>query len=421
MFFSARVWYSIIWIIFYLYSMMNGLLIPKGSPITIILNSLIFTYFFIYSIFRPYLIIKFAPIYLYIFFLLILIILSSSEYFASFRMWTKYSISLMCLPVSFDIFKNKNSPNEIWGLFRCFIFLFLINYLICNVFHLGGDGYTDDISGIELGNLMDDSLHTNICVMAFVPLALIIKAAKRKLFLILYVIFSIVLTIVILKRTPIVCIGIAILTYFAGIIYLSNLFGKIDTSNLRLKIRTKFVAIISVIILGSLFSTVLYRNFEARSDRFNRGLAKEGRTRELIAISEDVLLGNDKIKYLFGQETFNTVGTYAGGKFKKRMIHDNFGIIINGAGIIGLLFYIFINMYLLFLLIRNLNKDKVCKNGIAYFYIIIYISYWLMYQMTSLSGTIWLMLYPSMTFSVMGMILRYFADGAKMECISDDE
>ena len=211
------------------------------------------------------------------------------------------------------------------------------------MFHLGGDGYTDDISGIELGNLMDDSLHTNICVMAFVPLALIIKAAKRELFLILYVIFSIVLTIVILKRTPIVCIGIAILTYFAGIIYLSNLFGKIDTSNLRLKIRTKFVAFISVIILVSLFSTVLYRNFEARSDRFNRGLAKEGRTRELIAISEDVLLGNDKINFLFGQETFNTVGTYAGGKFKKRMIHDNFGIIINGAGIIELIFYIFIH------------------------------------------------------------------------------
>lgn len=421
MFFSSRVWYFIIWIIFYLYSMMNGLLIPKGSPITIILNILIFSYFFIYSIFKPYLMIKFAPIYLYMFFLFVLIILSSSEYFASFRMWTKYSISLMCLPVSYDIFNHRDSPHILWSLFKYFIVLFLFNYIVCNVFHLGGDGYTDNLSGVELGNLMDDSLHTNICVMAFIPLAFFIKAAKKEFFLILYTIFSIILTIVILKRTPIVCIGVFIFSYIIGIPYLSFLFGKINTSKLKLKFKTKIIALISVIVLTSLFSVVFYRNFDARSDRFKQGLQKEGRTRELLAITDDVLFGNDTSKFFFGNETFNTVGTYADGKFKKRMIHDNFGIIINGSGIIGLLFYTFINIYILLLLFRNIDKEKICKNGVAYFYIIIYISYWLMYQLTSLSGTIWLMLYPSMTFSVMGMILRYFSDSGYYIDVSDDE
>lgn len=371
MIFSSRLWYFIIWIIFYLYSMMNGLLIPKGSPITIILNILIFSYFFIYSIFKPYLMIKFAPIYLYMFFLFVLIILSSSEYFASLRMWTKYSISLMCFPVSFDIFKRGDSINNLWHLFKYFIILFLVNYIVCNVFHLGGDGYTDDLSGIELGNLMDDSLHTNICVMAFIPLVLYIKLAKNELLLILYVIFSIILTFVILKRTPIACIGIAIISYIIGIACLSHLFGKIDMSTIRLKVKTKFIAIIFIVILASIYSTVLYRNLDARSDRFNQGLGKEGRTRELLYITDDVLLGNDVGKFLLGQETFNTVGTYADGKFKKRMIHDNYGIIINGSGIIGLFFYIFINLYMLLLLYRYAEKEIIRNNGIAYILIII--------------------------------------------------
>ena len=113
---------------------------------------------------------------------------------------------------------------------------------------------------------------------------------------------------------------------------------------------------------------------------------------------------------LLGQETFHTVGTYANGAFGDRMIHTNFGIILNGSGFIGLLFYLVLSLYFLVVLFRTVRNSVLTENLFARKLYVTYLVLWTVYNVASFSGTIWLTMYPAFNFLIMGAILRFFYD-----------
>ena len=402
--------FIIIWILYYIYGCMNSIVFEKGSAITIVANAVLFIYLFFYTIRKSYLIAKFSFIYLYVFFLLIILLLSSSDLLFSVRMWMRFSMPFLCLAIGYDLFSDEDSVNKIWILFKSLILLFLINYVICNVLGLGRQGYGGERFGLSMGNMFYDSSYTNICVLTFIPFALRVLDIKYKSFYVIFCVFSIALTVAVLKRTSIACICISILTYLFVWNILVKKYGRMQFA--RQKISVKYIAIILCLIMvfAYMFADLFTFSLDARANRFEKGsLEKEGRTRELVAITNDVLLSNDAQTFFIGKETFNTVGTYANGKFGDRNIHDLWGILINGSGIIGILSYAFVICYILFLFFRYKKRVDYQNNVIAYFYTVIFIAYWLMFHMASFGDIT--VIYPSMTFTIMGLILRYFADG----------
>lgn len=410
----SRKIFFFVWLLYYIYMILNGIFITKGSMITLIFNGSIFLYCIVYTLKNSYLWSKFGFLYLFLLFIFILILLSSSDFFVSLKIWMKYSIGIMCFPIGFDLLCNKESIKKLWSIFQLFLWLFLFNYLCSNFFHWGESQYGADIAGADMGSLFDDALHTNLCILTIMPFMLY-SNKKIKIIHLLLGSFSIVLTIVSMKRLPIICLCLTIMCFFFLWQYLKKKYAGLENLGLNVLKRPILIGIIAIGIFVLLFQDTINLQYNARLNRFQAGLENEGRTRELVHIAKDILYNEKMHTFLLGKETFNTVGTYANGIFGRRMIHENYGIMLNGTGVIGTSIYIFLNFYLLLLFFRYTGRVNFCGNPKAYFLYIAYISYWLMFTAASFSGTIWLMLYPSVHYMVSGMILRYFYEYGELD------
>lgn len=392
-----------LWIIFYIYIILNDTYIPKGSFITIAINALIFLYsiyLITISIYKA----KFFFLFLYLLFLLILIIFTSSDFNYSFKLWMKYSMGIICLPIGFEIFNSRNLKT-IWIISKCFLFLFLINYLLANLLHWGRHMYENNIAWTEVGNLVDDGLQLNICVIALFPFYL--SRIRHSVVIIVVASLCLILTFVMMKRTPIACFFLCFGLYVTSNFYFIKKYGKTAE---RLKISGVFVIFFIIVFsaMAYLFSDLFISNYNNRFSKMDIG--DNQRTKELEIIFNDIMNTEDSKIFLLGKETFNTVGTYNNGKWGRRMIHDNYAIILNGTGILGFVYYIFLNLYLFFIFLRYSRRVDFYDNNDARQLFFIYLSYWCMYMLTSMSGTIWLTLYPAFHFTISGMILRYFYD-----------
>ncbi len=417
---SDKYLFIILWIIYYAYRCMNNLVFEKGSAMAYIVHPVLYLYILIYAIRKPHLIYKFLFIYIYIVFLFILTILSSSKVFESIEWWLSFSIPFLCLPIGYDLFHDKDSIEKMWLLCKAFIIIFIVNYIVSNFFDFGLGGYGEQRSGLYLGNLFYDTPYTNVIVLTFVPLALRVLAIKNKLFYLVFYIFSIGLFLAILKRTTIVLVCISFMTYIIGWFFLTKRYGRIRFFKNRISLKYYVLFFSAIIVCIYIFADLFTVSLENRSNRFERGsLEKEGRTRELVAITNDVIMGNDVKTFFVGKETFVLSGTYGHGEFGTRNIHDLWGILINGTGVIGIIAYAYVLCYILYLFFLYRKRVYYQNNVIAYYYTIIFISCWQMFHMASFSDVTFI--FPSITFTMMGMILRYFADGGNIVYIQEDE
>lgn len=409
--------FFLIWILYYIYTISNSIVFDAGSTITIIIHFLVLSYLCYYNFIRNEYWISFNYIYLYLLYLFILIILSSTQYFASFRMLIKYAEQLLCLPIAFGLFSNKENIDKIWFTLKVMLLLFIINYFVANYFHLGGNVYVE-VEGGDVGNLaaIDDLHYINAVFICMIPI-FISQEYRYYLFWLFATIFAFIIVVTSIKRTSIACMFLPLIISF-----LYRIFFGIKYKLKERKILTPpkmlgyIVAFFFFVFLAISFKQVFEKRVEKRVDRFEAGLAKEGRTKELIYIYDDIVVKGEVSTLLFGKETFNTVGTYANGKFGKRMIHENYGIILNGTGIIGMFIYILINLYLFFLFIRYTKRVDFSSNLIARKFYVAFISLWGIYLVSSFSGNIWCVLYPSMHYTLTGLILRYFYEYGDTYC-----
>lgn len=401
----------LLFVVYYLMMMANGIVIEKGSTIVLAINICFFAYlFFLNTVKNPYLL-KFSLIYLYLLFILILILNSSTEYFDSLKMFAKYSIALMSFPAGFLVVRGDDGYRNLLRLAIIFVSLFLINYIISTIFHLGGANvsYGGETS-VETGNLFDEALYLNIVVMAMVPFFML-TSHRLNLVELLLIIASIAVTIVCMKRMVLLCIAIILLIYSLLSFLLNYRYGKLTfmKRRIRLSLATKFLIILAVIVLAFSYSDILRDQINARSNELARRFEEETRFEEMAAIYED-FYNETGSTALWGKETFNTVGTYAEGHFGDRMIHTNFGIILNGTGFVGLAFYVIISLYFLWVFFKVFSIKHIKQSLVNRRLFILYITLWVVYNAASFSGTIWLTIYPAFSFMVMGGILRHFYD-----------
>ena len=398
--------YFIIWILYYIYMMFNSIAFEKGSSITVVMHIVIMLFLLYYNFLRNRFWAAFGYIYLYLLFLFVLTVLTSTNLPYSFKMLIKYAEELLFLPVSFCLFSGKDYIDKMWKVMKIMLVLFIVNYLIANIFHLGGSLYVE-VEGGDTGNIEDEGHYICACFCAILPLALM-KGSQNRMIWGIAVAFAIALVLSTMKRTSMICVIVPFLIYAWYRFWFKM---KYDGVQSALSVKRIVISVLLIVVFFSFvqsFHEIIEKRFEERSERFGNNFEKEGRVLELEYIYDDIVVNGDFQTFLFGKETFNTVRTYANGKFGKRMIHENYGIILNGTGVVGLMIHLGINLYLIFLFFRYSRRVDLSENDIARRFYIAFIGLWWIFFIASFSGTIWNPLYSSMHYALTGMILRYF-------------
>lgn len=406
-----------LWLFYYLYMMVNGILIAKGSFITKAVGVAVFAIIFFYTInnFRHTKI--FSIIYFYVAYLALSIFFLSSDFGYSYRMYAKYAGALLCLPLAFNLTSEVGDIRRISKFFVIFAALFVINFFMANALNFSAAlGYGESRyggEGADTGALFDDSLYTNVLALIMLPFILISISKRKNILLVLYLL-CLAITIICLKRTVLFGLAVCMLFFIGAFIFFNTKYKKYKFTGSVFSKKQTLVAVIGIILVVTIFSDVFFRQVEARGRRFEEGYdySQEGRFVELGMIFNDIVNNDSKMVTIFGRETFNTVGTYslsATGSINDRMIHENYGIIINGGGLFGLSFHLIVLFFPLYLFWKYTSKIPLRNLPDRLLYIA-FLSIWGLSIIASFSGTIWLCLYPSMTYVLEGAILRYFYD-----------
>jgi len=402
---NQRKFFYIVMIAAYLMMMANSIVISKGSALVLGFNIFVFAYVFYLNVKSDF-VMKFFFIYLYLLFIITLILTTSSDLFSSFKLFAKYGMGVLAFPAGFYFFEKLKDFKVMEKLSIIFMVLFILNLILSNVLHLGGAKYSED--SLEVGNLFDDALYCNVCIAIMMPFFSFMQK-KQSFWTTALLMATVVSSCIMMKRTVIVCFVFVFLLYYFLKYYFINKYGKIETDVVLVPWTQKAVLFFIIVSVAFTFRGNFEQIFLTREDTFGRSLDQETRTQELIAIYEDIVSEDQPLKkFLFGQETFNTVGTYAQGKFGGRMIHENFGVMLNGTGVMGLLFYFILDIYWLIVLIANVSRERIKHSKIDRLLVYAYIAMWMVYNIAGLSGSMREPTYLIFSFMIMGGIYRYF-------------
>jgi len=385
-----------------------NVILPKKGIWAVLIYGLMFSFLIYATIVREKYNKKFFYIYFYIIFLFLLILLQSSDYQYSFTNFIKYTAGLLCLPLGFNILSSLEKFRDFQRTGIYLVLLYLINVLLANIFHWG-DFYGYDVEGgLEIGNVFADGLYLNVYIITSLFLLLVLFPSKKQKYTLLPLLaICAIIVIINMKRMVILVLAVGLIPYFF-LYYLNNGF-KTKLASMQLRYITQFL-VLALIVLP-LFYPYIQRSIEKREKTFERAredISQEGRILEFKYISKEILQSDNISTLLFGKETFNLVGTYAGGIFGNRQIHDDYSKLLNGTGVAGVLFWLFIHLHLITWMIR-LKKSAYAKTDqLASILFPLYFSFLIIFGLSMMSGAIGMVISTSFFYASLGGMLRYF-------------
>lgn len=277
----------------------------------------------------------FKILFILIFYLSVLGIYSSDSE-KTYWSLLKFSFPLLMLPAGFYIVKTIKDFTSFNISLITTLLLFILNFVFSKIFHLGTSVYTtgDDFL---VGNIYASALYTgSILLLLFPVLNSFNNLGFYKKWLITLIMFLTLLVLLLsFRRTAVIAVAIG---YTVILIY-SKYKAKL--------ILGIFLSIITLFLTFPFYEEIIITRFEARKSRFQSGaIEEEARYKETGLVWNNILSFNEPAYSLFGKELFNTAGNY-GYIDKRRVLHIDYNILVNGAGLIGLILYflIFIKTY----------------------------------------------------------------------------
>ena len=313
----------------------------------------LFSIYFIFNRLTKSSLNSFVLFYLVYFFILVIL---SSNFFFSLDLYLKLFIGVMMLPIGYYYF---NTPEKISLLLKSFfvaLVIYIINIAISNTFKLGSSDYLDDSFYFGTGRV--NITKSLLLLVFFAPLTITFK--RNKLLTTLIFILGLLIALIGIKRSVLLSGFIAFVIYA----YFKRNKTKLIKASIALAI---FVSLI-LIAFPSYIDTFLAR-FEAREERIevtDESLEEEARYNETFQVTNEWLNGSIKHK-LIGSELFNDRYYYN----THRMLHTDYMIILNGAGIVGIVLWFLI--YVLIIYKKNkyykyLKNDNLYREMNALFY-----------------------------------------------------
>jgi hypothetical protein len=182
------------------------------------------------------------------------------------------------------------------------------------------------------------------------------------------------------------------------------------------------------LIISSLFMFVAYPLFEntlqkqikARERRLStENIEEEGRYQETFVVLDEIIFSGETRLIFFGKEVFNSPGNYANGKYGRRMIHNDYNVILHGAGLIGLMLFIFwpVPLFIFYNKIKISAKIYLEDKKLFDYMNVTFISFLIIGYILSISGGVNAILFNSIRMAVLGAILRVFYESFRMNKI----
>lgn len=397
-------------IIFYVYLMLVGSIIPYTTSLGIIFYSIIFL-----SLFSIYIYVrqdnKFLIIEIFLIYILLLVFLQSSNLVVSIKSFMKIAMSMICFPLGFWLLGNEKGIEKLMRLIIILAILYIINIILANIFHFGVS-YGGEDSVFEAGFVFSDGLYLNCYFVALFPLLYLFFRNKRKNIIFLTAIIFI-LFFVNMKRMTIATAVVGILISLSLFVILKNNRSTKIISNKIIKYYCYFLIIIALLL--PLFIPLIKSQALIREEQLDPDILKdEVRYKELLAIYDEIILEGDISKFFFGKETFNTVGTYANGEYGKRVIHTDIALLLHSTGVVGLLSYLTIQFYIFFKIIAAYKVIRRRQTPIFFLLISITSAFFAIQILRMLSGSLYLTMSQSYYYLFMGAVYSYIT---KNKCI----
>jgi hypothetical protein len=303
---------------------------------------------------------------------------------------------MLILPISFSVIDSLDKFKKLINSIALIGVLYILNILISTFFNIKGKSYSGEI--FDVGNVFTEGLNSMAYLLTAAPLILYLNPKYRRIIIVLSVIIFI-LVLVQLKR-------ISILAILTGL--LINLFLS------RNRINIFFGLLISsffLFIAFPLFESTLQKQVKARERRLStENIEEEGRYQETFVVLDEIVFSGETALLFFGKEVFNSPENYANGKYGRRMIHNDYNVILHGSGVVGLILFVIwpIPIFLFYRKIKIYVKFYFEDKKLFDYMNVTFISFLIMGYILSISGGVNAILFNSIRMAVLGAILRIF-------------
>ena len=329
----------------------------------------------------------------------------SSNIMYSLKEAIKSFISLFYFGVAIVFINNYKDLNKLFRAMIILSFLFILNLIIANIFHLGGVQYSEDETNyLETGNVYSEGLNAMAYYLVLLPAIIQLysfKSLLKKRTVLLSSIVILILLLVTLKRG-------ALLVVFIGYLILIS---QSEFKQKKKLFRIIFITFIALVLLFPIYENMLKSRFNARKDRMQvESYESEMRYRENFLVINDIFFSGNVVWLFFGHEMFNSPGNYGGGVFGPRQLHNDYAQVLNGSGILGLGLYFLMNFSILMYYLKL--KKRIMLYGLytkkEKMLNAVFLSYFIAYFALCVSGSVDSVIYNAVRFIFLGAIIGVF-------------
>ena len=241
--------------------------------------------------------------------------------------YIRLAIPFFMFFIGYSVIKDANQLNDMFKTFMVALFLFILNYLIANIFGLGGSAYLEEsfhIGGAGVGSANELAVFMLIAVSFLI----LNNSKKWKWFTILLIVGASMVIMLSLRRGAFLTLGGALAIF----IYMNGLNFKIA--------KYLSLTILLLTLTFPLYGDTFIERYENRVEKRDGSLANveiEGRYLEFERVPNDLSREN---RWLIGTHNLNSARYYS-----QRELHVGYMAILHGSGLIGLILFLVIILF----------------------------------------------------------------------------
>lgn len=296
-----------------------------------------------------------------------ILVLLNQELMESLINFTRLSIPILLLFVGYSVIHNYEDYLKLLKFFLIGLFLFILNYIVSNIFDLGLSVYLDD--SFYIGGAGGGAAN-EIAVFIVIALSFLLLSKEKRwnIFAIILIASATIIILLSMRRGAFLTLGIALVlyTYIIGINWKIAKYSVLGASIL--------------LITLPLYSDIFIERYEYRTLSRDGSLANLGAETRFLELEWVPATLSQEGAWMFGTHNLNSV-SYFGG----RELHIGYMAILHGSGIIGisLFFLIIILLYRKGRFVFKKSNKYIFENRVLYALYLSLIASLLAYLLTS--------------------------------------
>ncbi|MBN1185605.1 MAG: hypothetical protein JXB49_25200 [Bacteroidales bacterium] len=315
-------------------------------------------------------------------------------------MVAKVSMSTLMFVIGNYFIRSFNNFRKLMIYYFIFYLFLLATIFFSNISGIGHIDYDESENAFLYGGVGVSMTGIIMLVLILVPqVSIILKSKIYRYFIIGLFIVGLLLVVISTKRS-------ALLGLFTSVLTFLLLYKR------RFMLLLPLLTITLILyIFHPVYKDVLIRSYETRETSFYGISENAGDIEEEARYNETSLVINsfksdNIIHKLFGSELFNEFEYFK----TERMLHIDFNVLLNGAGIFGL--FLLFRIYFL-IVIKALSYRRIFKNRFLHLVAISIIIYVVLAQFVSIGGSIRSIDFRGLLFLYIGSALGFLENEYK--------